>query len=191
MRSITDVKIAVVSVGDGGGSALNRIAAALPALHCIAVNTSNDALLRSTVKVRARIGRGGSGTGGHAEHGRQAAEESIDELYEVLRHIDQLLIVAAFGGGTGTGASPIIARVAKELGAEISAVVSTPFTFEGAERHFIAKAGIAQLEPFADSFTLLSNDSLLRWTGKAPDMQKLYDLAANALGWNVLAKLTQ
>jgi cell division protein FtsZ len=120
-----------------------------------------------------------------------AAEESINELYEVLRYIDQLLIVAAFGGGTGTGASPVIARVAKELGAEIFAVVSTPFTFEGAERQSIAKAGIAKFESFADAFTLISNDSLLNWTGKAPDIQKLYDLASNALAWNVLAKLTQ
>lgn len=184
-----DAKIAVVGVGDGAGSALNRVATALPTLHCIAVNTSNDALMRSLVKVRVLVGKNGHGTGGHPEQGRWAAEESIAELSELLHHTDQVIIIAALGGGTGTGVSPVIARVAKELGAETAAVVSMPFTFEGMARQSVAKAGIVQLEGFADSFTLISNDSLLRWTGKAPDIQKLFELAANALGWKVLAYL--
>ncbi|PJF20677.1 MAG: cell division protein FtsZ, partial [Phototrophicales bacterium] len=131
-------QIKVIGVGGGGGNAVNRmINEGLGGVEFIAVNTDNQALMLSKAKTRVRIGdklTRGLGAGGNPEIGRKAAEESSEDLLEVLRGADMVFVACGMGGGTGTGASPIIAQIAKELGALTIGVVTTPFTFEGTKR---------------------------------------------------------
>ena len=128
-------QIKVVGVGGGGGNAVNRmINEGLGGVEFIAVNTDNQALILSKAKTRVRIGdklTRGLGAGGNPEIGRKAAEESSEDLLEVLRGSDMIFVACGMGGGTGTGASPVIAQIAKELGALTIGVVTRPFTFEG------------------------------------------------------------
>jgi cell division protein FtsZ len=127
-------QIKVVGIGGGGGNAVNRmINEGLGGVEFIAVNTDNQALMLSKAKARVRIGdklTRGLGAGGNPEIGKKAAEESSDDLYEVLRGADMIFIAAGMGGGTGTGAAPVLAQIAKELGALTIGVVTKPFTFE-------------------------------------------------------------
>ena len=138
--------IKVVGIGGGGGNAVNRmIEEGLGGVEFIAINTDSQALLLSKAKTRVRIGdklTRGLGAGGNPEIGRKAAEESADELYEVLRGADMIFITCGMGGGTGTGGAPVVAQVAKELGALTIGVVTRPFTFEGSRRIQAAEAGI-------------------------------------------------
>ena len=125
--------IKVVVIGGGGGNAVNRmIDEGLGGVEFIGINTDAQALLLSKAKTRVRIGdklTRGLGAGGNPEIGRKAAEESADELYEVLRGADMVFITCGMGGGTGTGGAPVVAQVAKELGALTIGVVTRPFTF--------------------------------------------------------------
>ncbi len=143
-------QIKVVGVGGGGGNAVNRmIEEGMGGVEFIAVNTDAQALILSQAKTRVRIGdklTRGLGAGGNPEIGRKAAEESADELYEVLRGADMVFITCGMGGGTGTGAAPIMAQVAKELGALTIGVVTKPFTFEGKRRQDAAD-GHAYCDP--------------------------------------------
>ncbi len=124
--------IKVVGIGGGGGNAVNRmIEEGLGGVEFIAINTDAQALLLSKAKTRVRVGEKltrGLGAGGNPDVGRKAAEESADELYEVLRGADMVFITSGMGGGTGTGGAPVIAQVAKELGALTIGVVTRPFT---------------------------------------------------------------
>src|SRR5215831_10406213 len=142
--------IKVIGVGGGGGNAVNRmIDEGLAGVEFISVNTDSQALVMSKAKTRVRIGdklTRGLGAGGNPEIGRKAAEESADELYEVLRGADMVFIASGMGGGTGTGASPIIAQIAKELGALTIGVVTKPFSFEGSRRNASAEMGIEELK---------------------------------------------
>ena len=148
-------QIKVVGVGGGGGNAVNRmISEGLGGVEFIAVNTDNQALMLSKAKTRVRIGdklTRGLGAGGNPEIGRKAAEESSEDLLEVLRGSDMIFIACGMGGGTGTGASPIIAQIAKELGALTIGVVTRPFTFEGTRRAQLAKTGIEALKSQVDT----------------------------------------
>src|SRR5262245_63705304 len=132
-NSFATIKV-MVEVG-GGGNAVNRmIEEGLGGVEFIAVNTDSQSLLLSRARVRVRIGdklTRGLGAGGNPEIGRKAAEESADELYEVLRGADMVFITGGMGGGTGTGAAPVVAQIAKELGALTIGVVTKPFSFEG------------------------------------------------------------
>lgn len=178
-------QIKVVGVGGGGGNAVNRmIAEGLGGVDFISVNTDNQALMLSKAKTRVRIGdklTRGLGAGGNPEVGRKAAEESADELYEVLRGADMIFIACGMGGGTGTGASPVIAQIAKELGSLTIGVVTRPFTFEGSKRQQSAEAGIEALKSQVDTLIVIPNDRLLQIADKRASLQQAFSLADDVL----------
>ena len=178
-------QIKVIGVGGGGGNAVNRmISEGLGGVEFIAVNTDNQALMLSQAKTRVRIGdklTRGLGAGGNPEIGRKAAEESQDELYEVLRGADMVFIACGMGGGTGTGASPIIAQISKELGALTIGVVTKPFTFEGARRGQTAEAGIEALKNEVDTLIVIPNDRLAQIADKRATLQQAFSLADDVL----------
>jgi len=178
-------QIKVVGVGGGGGNAVNRmINEGLGGVEFISVNTDNQALMMSRAKTRVRIGdklTRGLGAGGNPEIGRKAAEESADELYEVLRGADMVFIACGMGGGTGTGASPVIAQIAKELGALTIGVVTRPFTFEGSRRQQTAEAGIEALKSQVDTLIVIPNDRLAQIADKRATLQQAFSLADDVL----------
>lgn len=178
-------QIKVIGVGGGGGNAVNRmINEGLGGVEFIAVNTDNQALMMSKAKTRVRIGdklTRGLGAGGNPEIGRKAAEESSEELYEVLRGADMVFIACGMGGGTGTGAAPVVAQIAKELGALTIGVVTRPFTFEGSRRAQYAGAGIENLKNQVDTLIVIPNDRLLQMADKRATLQQAFSLADDVL----------
>lgn len=177
--------IKVVGIGGGGGNAVNRmIEEGLGGVEFIAINTDSQALLLSKAKTRVRIGdklTRGLGAGGNPEIGRKAAEESADELYEVLRGSDMIFITGGMGGGTGTGGAPVIAQVAKELGALTIGVVTRPFTFEGSRRIQAAEAGIEALKSQVDTLIVIPNDRLLQIVDKRASLNDAFGMADDVL----------
>lgn len=157
--------IKVVGIGGGGVNAINRmIDVGLKGVEFIAINTDAQALLMSDADVKLDIGRSitrGLGAGASPEIGRQAAQDHIDEITEVLRGADMVFVTAGEGGGTGTGGAPIIAKIARELGALTVGVVTRPFTFEGKRRAAQADEGIAELRAEVDTLIVIPNDRLL------------------------------
>jgi len=160
--------IKVVGVGGGGVNAVNRmIEAELRGVEFIAVNTDAQALLMSDADVKLDIGRNltrGLGAGADPDKGRQAAEDHADELEEVLKGSDMVFVTAGEGGGTGTGGAPVVARIARSLGALTIGVVTRPFGFEGARRKNQAEAGIVALRDEVDTLIVIPNDKLLEMT---------------------------
>ena len=160
--------IKVVGVGGGGVNAVNRmIEAELRGVEFIAVNTDAQALLMSDADVKLDIGRNltrGLGAGADPDKGRQAAEDHADELEEVLKGSDMVFVTAGEGGGTGTGGAPVVARIARSLGALTIGVVTRPFGFEGARRKNQADAGIVALRDEVDTLIVIPNDKLLEMT---------------------------
>ncbi len=165
MRTESLARIIVAGIGGGGCNAVNRmIEAGIPGIEFIAINTDVQSLMGSKAKTRVSIGDillGGRGTGGNAELGAKAAEESADDLYAVLKGSDMVFVTAGMGGGTGSGASPIVAQIARELKALTIGVVTRPFTFEGAKRMQAAESGIAALKEQVDTLIVIPNDRLL------------------------------
>jgi cell division protein FtsZ len=157
--------IKVVGIGGGGVNAVNRmIDVGLKGVEFIAINTDAQALLMSDADVKLDIGRvvtRGLGAGASPDIGRQAAQDHIDEITEVLRGADMVFVTAGEGGGTGTGGAPIIAKIARELGALTVGVVTRPFTFEGKRRASQADEGIAELRAEVDTLIVIPNDRLL------------------------------
>jgi len=157
--------IKVVGVGGGGCNAVNRmIQARIHGVQFVGINTDTQALMRCEAETRIRVGdriTRGLGVGGDPDRGRQAAEESRDEVKDALKGSDMVFITAGMGGGTGTGAAPIVAQVAKEAGALTIAIVTKPFSFEGARRRRHADQGVAQLREQVDTLILIPNDRLL------------------------------
>lgn len=178
-------QIKVIGVGGGGGNAVNRmINEGLGGVEFISVNTDNQALMLSKAKTRVRIGdklTRGLGAGGNPEIGRKAAEESADDLYEVVRGADMVFIACGMGGGTGTGASSVIAQIAKELGALTIGVVTRPFSFEGPRRQASAEAGIEALKSQVDTLIVIPNDRLLQIADKRSSLQQAFSLADDVL----------
>ena len=178
-------KIKVVGVGGGGCNAVNRmIDEGLQGVDFIAINTDAQALMLSKSPIRVRIGEKltrGLGSGGQPEMGRKATEESAEELYSVLKGADMVFITAGMGGGTGTGGSPIIAQIAREVGALTIGVVTRPFSFEGTRRIQAAEAGITQLKEQADTLIVIPNDRLLQIVDKRQNLQQAFRLADDVL----------
>ncbi|MBA3872941.1 MAG: cell division protein FtsZ [Anaerolineae bacterium] len=178
-------QIKVIGVGGGGGNAVNRmINEGLGGVEFISINTDNQALMLAKAKTRVRIGdklTRGLGAGGNPEIGRKAAEESSDELYEVLRGADMIFIACGMGGGTGTGASPVVAQIAKELGALTIGVVTRPFSFEGTRRQQSAEQGIEALKSQVDTLIVIPNDRLLQIADKRASLQQAFSLADDVL----------
>ncbi len=158
------VQIKVVGVGGGGGNAVNRmVAAGVRGVEFIAINTDKAALFLSKADQKIQIGEktaNGMGAGGNPDNGRAAAEESRDEIAAVLRSADMIFITAGMGGGTGTGAAPVVAAIAKELGILTVGIVTKPFAFEGKKRMAQAEAGIAALGEEVDSLVVIPNERL-------------------------------
>lgn len=178
-------RIKVVGVGGGGCNAVNRmIEEGLQGIEFISVNTDAQALLLSKAQTRVRIGdkaTRGLGSGGNPEVGKKAAEESAEELYEVLKGSDMVFITAGLGGGTGTGAAPILAQISKEVGALTIGVVTRPFTFEGSHRQQSAETGISQLKEQADTLIVIPNDRLLQIVDKRASLQDAFRVADDVL----------
>ena len=178
-------RIKVVGVGGGGCNAVDRmIDAGLTGVEFIAVNTDAQALLRSKAPVQVRVGdklTRGLGSGGDPGVGRGAAEESADDLYSILKGADMVFITAGIGGGTGTGASPIVAQAAREIGALTIGVVTKPFTFEGTKRVATADQGIALLKEQVDTLIVIPNDRLLQIVDKKRSLQEAFMVADDVL----------
>src|SRR5262249_53588821 len=157
--------IKVVGVGGGGVNAVNRmIEVGLKGVEFIAVNTDAQALLMSDADVKLDVGREltrGLGAGANPEVGRKAAEDHRDEIEEVLRGADMVFVTAGEGGGTGTGGAPVVANIARSLGALTIGVVTRPFNFEGRRRSTQAEDGIARLREEVDTLIVIPNDRLL------------------------------
>ncbi len=161
----TFARIRVVGVGGSGKNAVNHmINSKVRGVEFIAVNSDAQDLHRSLAKKKIHIGKNltrGLGTGMNPELGRRAAEETRQEIQEALQGSDMVFITGGMGGGTGTGAAPVVAKIAKEIGALVIAVVTRPFSFEGAQRKDIAEHGLAELKKEVDAFIVIPNDRLL------------------------------
>lgn len=177
--------IRVVGVGGAGTNALNRmIAEGVKGVDFVAVNTDNQALSLSDAPVRVRIGdklTRGLGAGGFPDQGEKAANESLEELHSVLEGSDLVFVTAGMGGGTGTGAAPVIARVAQEVGALTIGVVTRPFHFEGSQRAASAENGIERLQEHVDTLIIIPNDRLLDITDKRMSLHESFQLADDVL----------
>ncbi len=159
----TIVNIKVVGVGGGGGNAIDRMVEYVSGVEFISVNTDKQALNRSRAARKIQIGEkltNGRGAGSKPEIGAKAAEESKDQIAEVLKGTNMVFITAGMGGGTGTGAAPIVAEVARELGILTVGIVTTPFLFEGKRRMAAAEEGIAKLRQNVDSLIVIPNERL-------------------------------
>jgi len=178
-------RIKGVGVGGGGCNAVDRmIEEGLQGVEFIAVNTDAQALMLSQANTRVRVGEKltrGLGSGGDPETGRRATEESAEELHSVLKGSDMVFITAGMGGGTGTGGSPIVAQIAKEVGALTIGVVTRPFTFEGSRRIQASERGITTLKEQADTLIVIPNDRLLQTVDKRSNLQQAFRVADDVL----------
>jgi len=178
-------RIKVIGVGGAGQNAVNRMMEeGIQGVEFISANTDAQALTLSRAPVRVRLGdklTRGLGAGGDPEIGRKAAEESSDELYNVLKGADMVFVTAGMGGGTGTGAAPIVAQVAKECGALTIGVVTRPFTFEGGKRTQSAEAGVVKMKEHAHTLISIPNDRLLQLADKKSSLQVAFRMADEVL----------
>ena len=181
----TFARIKVVGVGGGGSNAVNRmIEEGIQGVEFIAINTDAQALLLSKALIRVRLGdklTRGLGAGGDPEIGLKAAEESADDLYNVMKGSDMVFVTAGMGGGTGTGAAPIVAQIAKECGALAIGVVTRPFTFEGVRRTQASEAGIARFKEQVHTLIAIPNDRLLQIVDKRASLQEAFRIADDVL----------
>ena len=177
--------IKVVGVGGGGSNAVNRmIRAELMGVEFISVNTDAQALLLSDAPHKLRIGdkiTKGLGAGADPSVGRKAAEDDSEKLYEALKEADMIFVTAGMGGGTGTGAAPVIAEIAKDIGALTVAVVTKPFSFEGAKRRLLAEQGIQELVDKVDTLITIPNDRLLQVAEKKTTMVDAFRIVDDVL----------
>ncbi len=177
--------IKVVGVGGAGQNAVDRmIDEGLTGVDFIAVNTDQQALALSKAPVRVRIGdkvTRGLGAGSNPEQGEKAAEESYEDLYSLLNGADMVFITGGMGGGTGTGAAPVVARIAKEIGALTIGVVTKPFSFEGMPRQRSAEAGIEKIKEHVDTLIVIPNDRLLSIVDKRASLQQSFRVADEVL----------
>ncbi|TET77253.1 MAG: cell division protein FtsZ [Dehalococcoidia bacterium] len=183
VENLTQIK--VVGVGGGGNNAVNRmIEENIPGIDFVAVNTDAQALVRSVAPTRVRIGdrlTRGLGVGGDHTMGMLAAEESRDELAKAVDGADMIFITAGMGGGTGTGAAPVIAEVAKELGVLTVAIVTRPFSFEGVCRARVAEEGVIRLRERADSIIVIHNERLLSMCDASVSIEAAFKMVDDVL----------
>lgn len=180
-----NAEIKVIGVGGGGMNAVNRmIEASLSGVEFIAANTDAQALTNSNAKIKIQLGdklTKGLGAGGNYEIGKKAAEEDKDHIAEVLDGADLVFITAGMGGGTGTGAAPIVAEIAREIGALTVAVVTRPFSFEGRRRACSAELGIKNLKERVDAIIIVPNDKLLEISKENVSMLEAFGYADDIL----------
>ncbi|MBO4693374.1 MAG: cell division protein FtsZ [Clostridia bacterium] len=179
------VQIKVVGVGGGGGNAVNRMVnAGVRGVEFIAINTDKAALFLSKADQKIQIGEKascGMGAGGNPDNGRAAAEESRDEIAAAIRSADMIFITAGMGGGTGTGAAPVVAAIAKELGVLTVGIVTKPFAFEGKKRMSQAEAGIAELSEQVDSLVVIPNERLKYVSEQKITFKNAFNIADDVL----------
>jgi len=189
--SPSPARIKVVGVGGGGGNAVSRMMQAeVRGIEYIAVNTDIQALDGVTADRKLIIGTkvtGGLGAGGHPSQGTKAAEETSDQLFEVLREAEMVFITAGMGGGTGTGSIPLVAGIAKQSGALTIAVVTRPFSFEGNHRAENAERGIMELMDKCDTLIIIPNDKLLDLVDQKTGVDGAFKLADEVLFHGVQA----
>ncbi len=177
--------IKVVGVGGGGVNAVNRmIELGLRGVEFIAVNTDAQALLMSDADVKLDVGREltrGLGAGADPEVGRRAAEDHAEEIEEALRGADMVFVTAGEGGGTGTGGAPVVAKIAKSIGALTIGVVTKPFSFEGRRRQSQAESGVAKLKEEVDTLIVVPNDRLLEISDRGISMMEAFATADQVL----------
>ena len=179
------VRIKVVGVGGGGGNAINRMVdAGVRGVEFVAVNTDKAALYLSKANQKIQIGEksaGGMGAGAKPERGRDSAEESKDEITAAIRDADMIFITAGMGGGTGTGAAPVVAEIARELGILTVGIVTKPFAFEGKLRMQQAEAGIAALREQVDSLVVIPNERLKFVSEQKITFKNAFEIADDVL----------
>jgi len=172
-------------VGGGGCNAVNRmIEEGIQGVEFVAINTDAQALMMAKAPTRVRIGNKltrGLGAGGNPEVGRKSAEESAEDLYNVMKGADMVFVTAGLGGGTGTGAAPIVAQICKEVGALTIGVVTRPFAFEGNRRMQSCEDGMAKLKEHADTLIVIPNDRLLQIMDKRASLNDAFKMADDVL----------
>lgn len=178
-------KIKVIGVGGGGNNAVNRmISSGVKGIEFIAANTDRQALKTSLAQTKLQIGEKltkGLGAGGNPEVGEMAAQESVEEIKSALQGTDMVFIAAGMGGGTGTGAAPVVADIAKGMGILTVGVVTKPFSFEGSKRQKQAEAGVQELLEKVDTLVTIPNDRLLQISDKKTSVQKSFEMADEVL----------
>ncbi len=181
----TLANIKVCGVGGSGGNAVARmIAARVRGVEFIAVNTDAQALINNPATVKVQIGKEttrGLGSGADIETGRKSAEENKDEIYEVLKGADMVFVTFGAGGGTGSGAAPMVAQIAKELGALTVGVVTKPFSFEGLRRKKVAELAIEELRDKVDTIIIIPNDRLLQVIDKKTSLPDAFGIVDDIL----------
>ncbi|MGE3063190.1 MAG: cell division protein FtsZ [bacterium] len=184
-ETIQPAKIKIVGVGGAGGNAINRmISYGFTGVDFISINTDQQILSRSEASVKIQIGKNisrGLGGGGNPDVGKKSAEESRDEIREAIEGADMLFITAGMGGATGTGASPIVAEIAKELGILTIAIVTKPFNFEGNKRINSASGGILSLKEAVDTMLVIPNEKLKNISDRTTPLNKLFEAADTVL----------
>lgn len=177
--------IKVIGVGGGGNNAVNRmISSNIRGVEFITVNTDRQALRRSNAQEQLVIGEkltGGRGAGAKPEIGKRAAEESLDDIKELLNDTDMVFVTAGMGGGTGTGAAPVVARCAQEMGILTIGIVTKPFSFEGKVRKANAESGIAELSQYVDSLIVIPNDKLKESSDQRITLMNAFECADDVL----------
>ncbi len=185
VNEINSAQIKVIGVGGGGSNAVNRmIDAGLNGVKFMAINTDKQALSSSKAETKLQIGEKltkGLGAGANPEVGQKAAEENLEDITKFMTGSDMVFITAGMGGGTGTGAAPIIAKAAKDLGILTVGVVTKPFTFEGKKRKDHAELGIKFLKKYVDSLVVVPNDKLLQIAEKNTSMLEAFSMADEVL----------
>lgn len=183
------ISIKVAGIGGAGGHIVNRMANMnIPHVQYIAINTDAKAIFASEAGDRLLIGKeltGGLGTGGNAVLGKRAAEEAAGMIEQSFRNTDMLFLTAGLGGGAGTGALPVVARLAKDLGILTVAVVTLPFSFEGRERMRRAEDGLAALKPCVDALIVIPNDNLRKVSNEKLTFTNAFDVADRVLSQTV------
>lgn len=179
------VNIKVIGVGGGGGNAVNRmIESGVQGVEFIAINCDKQVLLKSNAPTKIAIGEKitkGHGAGSKPDVGGQAAEESMDDIANIIRGADMVFIAAGMGGGTGTGAAPVVAKIAKEMGILTVGIVTKPFLFEGKKRMMQAEAGIIQLRDYVDSLVVIPNERLRQISENKITLQNAFEYADDVL----------
>ncbi len=186
----TFANIKVIGVGGGGGNAINSMVAnqKIQGVEFVTINTDSQALLNNQATTKLQIGDSltkGLGSGADPDIGRQAAEESRDHILELVQNTDMIFITAGMGGGTGTGASAVVAEIAKETGALTVAVVTKPFSFEGHRRMNTAEEGIDQLKEKVDTLIVIPNQRLIDVIDKQMSLLEAFRVADSVLGQGV------
>lgn len=183
-------KIRVIGVGGGGGNAIASMIHnnTIQGVDFVAINTDAQALLRNPASTKVQIGENltkGLGSGGDPEIGRQAAEESAEKIKDMLEGSDMVFLTCGMGGGSGTGATPVVAKVAKEVGALTVAVVTKPFTFEGTRRMVAAEEGIENLKDKVDTLIVIPNQRIMDVVDRKLSLLEAFKVADSVLGQGV------